>query len=143
MKESLYNHDFYAWLNHNTQALKQRRLEQVDIDNLVEELESMGRSEKRQLLSRLSILIAHLLKWEYQPSMRSRSWELTIKVQRKRLLRLLSESPSLKSFIEGGLEQAYEDGVTMAAEETGLAEEQFNTTPRSLKEYLDLEYLPN
>jgi hypothetical protein len=69
-----YNKDFYAWLMKNADLLRQHKFNEVDIEHVAEELESMGKSEKRELTSRLTVLLAHLLKWKFQPALRSRSW---------------------------------------------------------------------
>src|SRR5579872_5517180 len=95
-----YEKDFYAWAVHNARLLRAGKLSEIDVENIAEEIESMGKSEKRELISRLAILLSHLLKWKCQPERRSRSWKLTIKEQRFELIDLLAESPSLKHEIE-------------------------------------------
>ena len=91
-----YDKDFYGWVNEQAELLRTGALNQLDIENLIEEVESMGRSELSALRNRLKILIAHLLKWKYQPTYQGRSWALTIKGQRNDLKDLLDDSPSLK-----------------------------------------------
>ena len=105
-----YEQDFYAWTFHNASLLREGKFSEIDIENIAEELESMGRRDKRVLESRLSVLLMHLLKWQFQPMRRSNSWKLTIKKQRLSILRLLKESPRLKYNIAEVLEEAYEDG---------------------------------
>ena len=85
-----YQADFYRWTQEQAKLLRNRQIEGIDWDNLAEEVEDMGRSEKRQLESRLEVLIMHLLKWQFQPGFRSRSWQLTVKEQRLRLDRLIN-----------------------------------------------------
>jgi hypothetical protein len=85
----------------------------------------MGKSEKRELINRLALLLMHLLKWQYQPIRRSRSWQLTIKEQRIKLAQLLTSSPSLKHDINSTLDAAYEQAVVMAEIETALEESVF------------------
>ena len=85
MNSTTHEKDFYAWTQEQSQLLKTGQLHQIDWQNIAEEIEDMGRSEKRQLESRLELLIMHLLKWQFQPNLRSRSWQLTIKEQRLRL----------------------------------------------------------
>jgi len=97
----LYDTDFYGWTQQQADALRTGNLAGVDLDNLIEEIESMGRSEKRELESRIEVLLMHLLKWRYQWGLRSRSWQLTIEDQRDRIAKHLRENPSLKSKIEG------------------------------------------
>jgi len=82
----------------------------------------MGASERRELINRLAVLLAHLLKWHYQPSFRGRSWQLTIKEQRRQLQRLLNDNPSLHARLEEFTSDAYVDSVLLAAKETGLEE---------------------
>ena len=120
MSQVPYETDFYAWLHHNTQLLREGNFADLDIANLVEELESMGRSEKREFVQRLAVLIMHLLKWQFQPQKRSRSWELTCIEQRRKLNRLLKESPSLKAKTADLLSEAYEDATLAAERETGI-----------------------
>ena len=93
---SLYDQDFYQWTQEQAGLLKIGALSQLDVENLIEEIESMGKSQKKELISRLTVLIAHLLKWDYQPERRGRSWELTIKAQRVQIRRHISENPSFK-----------------------------------------------
>jgi hypothetical protein len=84
MNSSTHENDFYAWTQEQAHLLRTGQLHQIDLQNIAEEIEDMGRSERRQLESRLEILIMHLLKWQFQPNLRSRSWQLTIKEQRLR-----------------------------------------------------------
>lgn len=103
----------------------------------------MGKRERRELLHRLGLLIAHLLKWQAQPERRSRSWELTIRVQRKDLDKLLSENPSLRPFLEANLPEAYERAVVDAMTETGHPETDFPTAcPFTMDVLLDPDFLP-
>ena len=118
---SLYERDFYAWANEQAALLRAGRLDQADIENIAEEIESMGRSEKRELISRLAVLLMHLLKWQFQTGMRSTSWRLTIEVQRRALVRHLADNPSLKSKLPDAISDAYQDARLEAARETGLA----------------------
>ncbi|HLB43263.1 MAG TPA: DUF29 domain-containing protein [Gammaproteobacteria bacterium] len=138
-----YDRDFYAWAIHNAQLLRQGKLSEVDIKNVAEEIESMGKSEKRELINRLAILMAHLLKWQYQPGNRGNSWKYTIKEQRSCLSRLIEESPSLKHELEKRLGEAYEDACYIALSETGLNEDAFpKTSPFSLKQVLNQDFFP-
>ena len=115
-----YDHDFYAWTQDQSQLLRTGQLQLIDVQNLAEELEDMGRAEKRELESRLEILLMHLLKWQFQPSKRSRSWQLTIKEQRLRLQKHLKQNPSLKAAIADVFDDAYQLAVVSAEKETGL-----------------------
>ncbi|MBR8828612.1 MAG: DUF29 domain-containing protein [Gomphosphaeria aponina SAG 52.96 = DSM 107014] len=137
----LYENDFYGWTQQQAKLLRNKQLEQIDWENLAEEIADMGRSEKRELGSRLEILIMHLLKWQFQPSFRSRSWQLTIKEQRLRLEKLLAENPSLKSSLEDVKLTSYSLGVINAEKETGLSS--FPATcPYSLQEILNPAFFP-
>ena len=97
-----YNKDFYAWLMKNASLLRQHKFSEVDIEHIAEELESMGKSEKRELTSRLTVLLAYLLKWKFQPALRSGSWKNTMLTQRIDILELLENSPSLKYELRAG-----------------------------------------
>ena len=94
-----YDKDFYSWTQEQAELLKNGRFSELDIDNLIEEVESMGRSEKRELESRLTILLLHLLKWKYQEVRRGRSWQLSIDEQRIQFEETLDENPGLKPAI--------------------------------------------
>src|ERR1700677_4428442 len=104
---TLYDTDFYAWSNEQAALWRAGRVAEGDVENIAEEIESMGRSEKRELVNRLTVLFVHLLKWRYQPSLRGRSWTLTIGQQRRRLVKLLDANPSLKSQLNEALADAY------------------------------------
>ena len=122
---SLYEQDFYQWTQEQAALLKAGALSQLDMANLIEEVESMGRSQKKELSSRLSVLITHLLKWEFQPEYQSRSWKSTIVTQRKEIKRLLKYNPGLKNFDIEMIAEAYQDAVEIASVETGLPESIF------------------
>lgn len=115
-----YEDDFYGWAMTNALLLKQGKFSEADMENIIEEMESMGRSEKSQLISRFSVLIAHLLKWQFQPDFRGRSWHGTIKEQRKRVKILLKDNPSLKSKLEEIFADAYELAVDQIEKETPI-----------------------
>jgi hypothetical protein len=118
--KSLYESDFYGWTTDTAEALKRRDFQSVDIVNLLEEIESMGRSEARELSSRLGQLLMHLLKWEYQWLLRSKSWTNTIDIQRHRVARVLNKNPSLRSRLPDIIEDAYDDARLAAEKETGM-----------------------
>ena len=142
MKSIDYQADFYAWTQQQAKLLRNKKIEQIDWCNLAEEIEDMGRSEKRQLESRLEILIMHLLKWQFQPNLRSRSWQLTIKEQRLRVKKLLAENPSLKSKLAVSQEKIYPLAVISAEKETGLSSFP-EVCPYDLAEILAPEFLPD
>ena len=141
--EKEYDQDFYAWITHNVKLLREGKLSEIDAEHIAEEIESMGKSEKRELINRLAVLIAHLLKWQHQPIRRSQSWSLTIKEQRIQLISLLEDSPSLRNEIEKKLEDAYEQAVLIAERETALEEKTFSKScVFSLDEILNKTYFP-
>ena len=115
----------------------------LDIDHLIEEVESMGASELRQLQSRLEVLIMHLLKWQYQSKKQSRSWTLTIEEQRKRIKRLLKKMPSLKACIQEEALEAHGYAIIKSAKETGLDKSVFPCElPYTLEQLLDDNFYP-
>jgi hypothetical protein len=134
---SLYEQDYYQWTIEQANLLRAGALSQLDIENLIEEVESMGRSEKRELVHRLTVLITHLLKWDYQPEHRGRSWENTIRIQRIDIRQVLKSSPGLKNQFEDAVVSAYEKAVIFAADETGLPESAFpETCPYAIKQIM-------
>jgi len=141
MNSTTHETDFYAWTNEQVQLLKTGQLNQIDWQNIAEEIEDMGRSEKRQLDSRLELLIVHLLKWQFQPNLRSRSWQLTIKEQRLRLSKLLQKNPSLQPNLTEAIEDVYPLATLSAERETGLSLFP-EICPYTLSEILSLEFLP-
>lgn len=142
--QDTYESDFYAWANAQAELLRTGQLDKADIAHIAEEIESMGKSELRELENRLALLFTHLLTWRFQPTLRSRSWELTIKEQRRRLKRHLAQNPSLKSKLPQAREDAYGDAILEAARQTGLAEENFPPTcPFDEAQTLDDSYWPH
>jgi hypothetical protein len=119
-KSFLYEQDFYAWTQQQAQALEQKLVLELDWQHLREEIQALGRQEYRELVSSLSVLIGHLLKWEYQSEQRDRSWFLNIREQRRAIHRHLRQNPSLKSRTEEALLDGFEAGVDLALRETNL-----------------------
>jgi iron-sulfur cluster repair protein YtfE (RIC family) len=119
-----YDTDFHAWAFEQAENLRAGK--PVDIANIAEELETLGRSEENQLTNRLAVLIQHLLKCEHQPDRRTASWDATIKEQRRRVARLLEQNPSLKAKLDECIRDAYGTAVTFASVETGILEEDFS-----------------
>jgi len=139
-----YETDFYAWLIHNADLLRQGKLAEIDLLNVAEELESMGRSQQNELISRLGVLLAHLLKWQYQANLSSRSWNSTIVEQRLRVTRLLKTSPSLKHRLAERIAEAYTEAVKIAGAETNLPKQTFpETCPYSFEQILDEDFYPS
>lgn len=143
---SKYETDFYAWANEQASLLRSGRLSAADIENIAEEIESMGRSEKRELASRLAVLLTHLLKWQFQPGLRGNSWRLTIKEQRRQLVKHLSENPSLgtQAHLDDAIADAYETALIEVQKETGLSEATFPAAcPYAPTDILNAEFLPS
>jgi Domain of unknown function DUF29 len=118
--KSLYDTDFYAWIQEQAKLLKYQEWNKLDLPNLIEEIESLGKQQRAELRNRLKVLIGHLLKWEYQAERRSRSWLMTIRVQRRDTQEFLDENPSLKPYLQEALQKIYESGRDLAAGETNL-----------------------
>jgi Domain of unknown function DUF29 len=141
---SHYETDFYTWTQEQSALLKAGQFSELDLDNLVEEIESMGRSEKRALESRLTVLLQHLLKWQYQPVRRGRSWQLTIKIQRIEFLKVLRDNPGLKTELEQLLTDAYVSAVIKASQETGLDENDFpEHCPWAMADIIKQDFYPD
>jgi len=139
-----YQRDFYGWTLEQAELLRTGQWQAVDAVNLIEEIESMGRSEKRALESRLIVLMTHLLKWQYQPSRRGKSWELTIRGQRASCLDILDDNPSLKSKINEIFIKSYFRAKIETSKETGLDESQFPVEcPYSLVQLLNNDFYPD
>lgn len=139
-----YDTDFYGWTQEQAALLKAGRLSELDIDHLLEEVETMGRSEKRELNSRLTVLLTHLLKWQFQPIRRGRSWQLTIEGQRINFSETLDENPSLKPQLDTILNKAYAKAIIKASQETGLDKNIFpHACPWALSEILDDNFYPD
>lgn len=122
---NLYEADFHAWTQQQASFLREQHWNKIDLANVIEEIESLGRQQRQELRNRLSILIGHLLKWNYQPEARSRSWLATIRVQRRDIARLLKENPSLQLYLDSAIQEAFENGRDLAMGETDLPEATF------------------
>ena len=117
---TLYDADFYTWTTQTVHLLKERRFSELDLENLIEEIEDLGRSEYRALESRLEVLLVHLLKTRYQPEKHTKSWGLTTQEQRLRIHRLLKDNPGLKPKLPQAWEDAWQLALIQAQRETGL-----------------------
>ena len=143
MSDSNYDDDFYAWANEQAALLRAGRLAQADIEHIALEIESMGRTEKRELVSRLRVLLLHLLKWKFQPAGRGSSWEATVRVQRLDLAEHMKDNPSLKSIVSEAMMTAYEGAVIEAAVETKLSESVFpSICPWAFDQLMDARFWP-
>ncbi len=125
----LYERDFCAWLQDQAGKLRSHSHNEIDWENLAEEIESVGRSERREIQRRLELLIHHLLKWQFQPGRRSESWRITIGEQRIWIPGIIKDSPSLKSYPKRVFKDAYTEGRRQAINETGLLPKIFPSEP--------------
>ncbi|MEZ2237380.1 DUF29 domain-containing protein [Microcoleus sp.] len=140
---SLYEQDFYLWLQTNINLLKEGKFAEIDLENLLEELESMGKSDKNALKSNLRVLLMHLLKYKYQPEKRTNSWHYTIIEHRKRIRDTFKTSPSLYRFFEEIFNESYQDARELAAGETSLSIQIFPPeSPFTGEEVLNPDFLP-
>lgn len=139
-----YETDFHAWAVQNARLLREGKLSKIDAEHIAEELEGMSASERRELLNRLQVLLSHLLKHQYQPERRGKSWLLTVSHQRTAIERLLEQSPSLKSLLDGDtLTRVYGKAVRDTVLETDLDRHLFPVEcPYRLEQILDEDWLP-
>ncbi|KQT60763.1 hypothetical protein ASG52_16000 [Methylobacterium sp. Leaf456] len=141
--DDLYETDFHAWTQGQAELLRARRFDELDLENLIEEVASVGRSDRQQIESRLDVLLGHLLKWRYQPGLRNSHWTGTIDEQRRRIARVLKASPSLKRYPAEVFGECYRSGRLLASRETGIALVLFpETPPFTLEQALDANFLP-
>lgn len=120
MAAKLYDTDFYAWTLEQSNLLKSGKWQELDIENLVEEIESLGKQQRQELRNRLGILIGHLLKWQYQPDNRSKSWKANIIEQRDKSSESLKENPSLKPYLLKVIASAFVSSLALVVRETPL-----------------------
>jgi hypothetical protein len=143
-RRSLHESDFYAWSLEQAALLRAGRIGEADLDAIAEEIESMGKTEKRELVSRLTVLLLHLLKWRHQPSHRGKSWRLSITNARNEIIDHLEDNPSLKVVLDSAMEQAYRSARLKAAIETELDEDAFPARcPWSFAEAMDEGFWPD
>lgn len=139
----LYEQDHYNWLEKTAKLLRDGKLAELDRLNLAEEIEDMGRSEKRAVESNLEIVLRHLLKYKYQPERRSNSWRFTILEHRDRLIKSFRDSPSLRPYFASIFIDCYESACKKAAVETGLPLNTFpDPSPFTPEETLNPDFLP-
>jgi hypothetical protein len=138
-----YEEDLYTWSLEQASLLRAHKFDQIDLENIIEEIEDMSKSERRALQSFLETLLMHLLKWQYQPAYQGRSWKFTIIEQRKRIESHLQENPGLKSKLPELVEKAYGYAVTGAVRETGLAVNVFpQQCPWSYEQFTNPDFWP-
>ena len=143
MSANLYDQDFYAWANEQARLLRNGKLSEADIAHIAEEIESVGKTERRELVSRLTVLLLHLLKWRYQADHGGASWRATIRVQRRDLAVHMADNPSLKALTPQAIEQAYGNAVIEAGAETGLDDSAFPPAcPWTFAQLTDADFWP-
>ena len=143
MEASLYERDYYAWVQQQVSYLQQQKFDELDLANLIEEVDDLGRADKKAIKSNLTVLLVHLLKYKYQPIMVTSSWRNTIVEHRRRILNDLKDSPSLKPFLDNIFDQVYEDARVDAAFETQMPFETFPAAcPFDREQVLDPTFLP-
>lgn len=138
-----YDQDIIAWANEQARLLRAGQLDQIDIEHIAEEIEDVGKSEQRELASRMAVLLAHLIKWQYQPERRGASWEVTIRTQRNGIARRLRHTPSLANAMQDPdwWADAWDDALDAATRETGLADLP-RTCPWDREQVLAADWLP-
>jgi hypothetical protein len=138
-----YSEDFHLWVQQTAQLLRERRWQDIDLAHLIEELEDVGKSERRGITSQLTRLLLHLLKWQYQPQRRSDSWLDSLTDARTQIELVLADSPSLQSFPATQLATSYQRARRKAAKQTGLSLAVFpEACPYSLECILREDWLP-
>jgi hypothetical protein len=141
MPSNLYETDFYGWTLEQSKLLREGDFKHLDIPNLAEEIESLGKQQRQELRNRLSILIGHLLKWDYQPDKRSKRWRVTIQIQRREIEDLLGDNPSLKSYLSEAIPKGYQAGVDLVRLETPLDYEDLpKTCPYTSGQLFDSDF---
>lgn len=141
---NLYDEDYWTWAQQQANALRRRSGNELDWDRLAEELDALSATEERELRSRYTVLMAHLLKWAYQPERRSRSWTNTIATQRDRISDHIARNPGLKGLEDGLFLKAYKDARRDASTETDLDLAMFPAEPPFTKEQAkDEAWLPD
>lgn len=140
---AVYEEDYQVWCERNLDLLRAERWDQVDLENLIEELDGLAKRDRAELLNRVSLILVHLLKWQFQSAKRSTSWRRTIATQRGVVERLLEDSPSLRRRLRQNLARTYVQSVRAAAAETKLDVKTFpNDCPYTEEQILTLEYFP-
>lgn len=143
VRDDLYESDYYLWLQNTLESIKTGNLKVIDWENLIEEIEEMGRRERKAVFSNLKILLMHLLKYKYQPEKRSNSWLFTILEHRQRLQEDFEASPSLKNYFRECFHKSYQSARQLAATETGLPLVSFpEKPPFTPEETLNSNFLP-
>ena len=141
--EDLYHYDYLLWLQKTSQLLKDKDFDRLDLGNLIEEIESLGRSERNKLISSLRLVYQHLLKWQYQPNKRTKSWSNTISRERDNVSDYLEDVPSLKNLLQDKdiLAKAYKRGRRDVTRKTGISDFP-QESPYAIEQVLDSNFFP-
>lgn len=145
MATTAYQTDIVAWANEQAALIRMGKIDQMDLEHIAEEIEDVGKSEQRELENRMALLLAHLIKWRYQPERRGVSWLKTIKIQRKSILVRLKKTPSLTVSLNNAewLESAWDDSLVIAAKESGIGIDVFpEVIPWEVNDVLTDGWLP-
>jgi hypothetical protein len=140
-----YDKDVILWSQEQARFLRAGRFAELDIEHLADEIEDVGKSEKRELASRMAVLMAHLLKWRVQPEKRTPSWRATIVVRRKRIALAIKATPSLEAVIRDPdwQEDMWLDALAQVCRDTGLVYENLpETCPWTMEQAADAEFWP-
>lgn len=140
-----YETDVVAWASEQARLIRAGRFDLLDLEHIAEEIEDVGKSEQRELASRMAVLLAHLLKWEHQPARRSKSWQYTLTTQRKEVAYVISEAPSLRTKFsdERWLDIVWSKAKSQAESETGLDIDTFpEVCPWPISDVLSEGWLP-
>jgi len=138
-----YDTDFFQWTQSTAEMIRQGRLAEVDLEHLAEEIEAMGKRDRREVRSRLIVLVMHLLKWEFQPELRTSSWGSTIDEQRTQIQLVIQDSPSLRRVPSDELAASYKSAAKRASLQTVLDSDRFPPScPYTAKQVLDGGFLP-
>ena len=136
-----YEQDFYAWTQEQCELLRLGEWHALDIENLVEEISSLGKQQKQELRNRLGVLIGHLLKWQFQTELRGKSWRATIREQRDEILDILKENPSLKPYLDEAIQKGFRQGINLVLRETPLDIDDLpSACPYENAQILDLQF---
>jgi len=146
-----YEQDFNHWIEQHIALLREGKLNEIDVEHLLEELEDMGKSNQNELESRFRVLLAHLLKWQFQyqqlqeqwKTFTGGSWRGSIREQRKGITKKLKQNPSLKRYLAAAVKEAYPDAIDIASDETGLPPATFpHECPYTLEQLLNDNFFP-
>ena len=141
--DSLHDRDLALWSQEQARLLEQQRFAELDLKNLIDEVKSVGSSDKREIRNRLEVLMAHLLKWRFQPGRRSSSWERTIREQRRAISNVIEDSPSLQLYPADILSRVYPAAHAQAADESGIDYTLFpDVSPFTIEQVMDGGFLP-